>query len=195
MVWLPVGLTHRLAHAAARVGWRVLLAAIAIGLVAGVVEPFVWQPGPAESAFVGEEGQCAGGRQPPCFDLDLPDISSLPLALVPMALYVLAALLFLALSLPSLVAGAWDAIHGRWRSAGRATLAFAGPILVFIGTEIVPHAVVALPCGVLAPDFCSRFHQLEHVMFGLVPMTLLYGAALLRWSPGIMTNAASRRQG
>lgn len=184
---------QRLAHVAARVGWRVLLAAIAIGLVAGVVEPFVWQPGPVDSAFVGNEGQCAGGRQPPCFDL--PDISSLPPALVPMLLYVLAVLLFLALSLPSLVAGAWDASHGRRRSAGRAILTFAGPMLVFIGTEIVPHAVVALPCGVLDPDFCSRFHQLEHVMFGLVPMTLLYGAALLRWSPGVITAAASPRQG
>lgn len=127
---------QRLAHAAARVGWRVLLAAMAIGLVAGVVEPFVWQPGPAESAFVGDEGQCAGGRQPPCFDLT--DISSLPLALVPMVLYVLAVLLFLALSLPSLAAGAWDAIHGPWRSAGRAILTFAGPMLVFIGDRDRP---------------------------------------------------------
>ena len=68
-------------------------------------------------------------------------------------------------------------------------------MLVFIGTEIIPHAVVALPCGVLDADFCSRFHQLEHVMFGLVPMTLLYGAALLHWSPGVITAAASPRQG
>lgn len=188
----PFGL-QRLAHAAARVGWRVLLAAIAIGLVAGVVEPFVWQPGPAESAFVGDEGQCAGGRQPPCFDL--PEISSLPLALVPMALYVLAVLVFLALALSSLVAGAWDGIHGRWRPMGRAILTFAGPLLVFIGTELVPHAVVALPCGALDPDICGRFHQLEHVLFGLVPMTLVYGAALRRWSRGVVTGGVSPRQG
>ena len=114
---------------------------------------------------------------------------------MPTLLYTLALVVFVGLALPSLVAGAWEGIRGRWRSAGGALLTFGGPLLVFIGVETVPHAVVALPCGVLDPDLCSRFHQLEHLLFGLVPMALLYRAALLRWSPGVITEAASPRQG
>lgn len=166
---------------------------LAIGLVAGLVEPFVWQPGPAESSFSGDEGQCAGGRPPPCFDRL--DISAVTLADVPTLLYTLALVVFVGLALPSLVAGAWEGIRGRWHSAGGALLTFGGPLLVFIGVEIVPHAVVTLPCGILDPDLCSRFHQLEHLLFGLVPMALLYRAALLRWSPGVIAEAASPRQG
>ncbi|HEY8648042.1 MAG TPA: hypothetical protein VIM50_01600 [Candidatus Limnocylindria bacterium] len=175
---------QRLAEVSAGIGWRVLLFAIAIGLLAGVVEAVVWGATPAESGFQGNEGECPGGRQPPCFDL--PDISSLPLALVPMVPYVLALVVFLALGVPGLVAGVWDVAQRRWRAAARALLTFAGPMLVFIGTETVPHAVLAVPCGILEPDLCSRLHQLEHVLFGLVPMTLLYRSALLRWSPGVV---------
>ena len=173
------------AYDASQLGWRVLLGAILLGLLAGVVEALAWRGGAANPPFEGAEGACPGGRQPPCFD-GLPDLSSLPAELVPMLLYTLAILVFLSLSLPSLFTGVWEGIHGRWRSAALAGLSFIGSLLVVIGTETIPHAVVALPCSVLDPDLCSRFHQLEHVLFGLIPLTLVYRTALLRWTPGVL---------
>lgn len=177
---------RRLANGAAHLGWRALLGAIPLGLLAGIVEALVWTTGPAKPPFEGEEGACTGGRQPPCFD-GLPDLSSLPLELVPTLLYVFAVFIVLALSLPSLLASLGEALYRRWRSAALACLTFAGPMLVFIGTETVPHAVAVLPCRILDADLCSRFHQLEHVLFGLIPLTLLYRAVLLRWSPSVIT--------
>ena len=178
-----------LARGTARLAWRVLLLAIPLGLLAGIVDAFGWQARPPPPGFQGEEGACQGGGRPPCFD-GLPDLSSLPPELVPMLLYLLAILVFLSLSLPSLFAGVWEGIRGRWRSAGVAGLSFFGPLLLVIGTETIPHAVVVMPCSVLDPNLCSRFHQLEHVAFGVIPLTLLYRAMLLRWSPRVVVQAA-----
>ena len=174
----------RVAQASARLGWRLLLFANAIGVVAGVVEAITWVPTAPEETFQGIEGACPGGAAPPCFDV--PDIALLPLALVPMVPYVLSLVLFLVLAVPSLLAAASGAMHGRWRPAAREVVTFTAPLLVLIGMETIPHLVLAAPCGPPGLDVCNRFHQLEHVVLGLVPMTLLYRLALLRWSPGVI---------
>ena len=118
--------------------------------------------------------------------------------IVPLLAYLLAILL----GLPSLLAGAWDFLRARWGAGGRRVLAFVGPVLFFVGTEIVPHLLN--PCllalefaGKRLPEFyCAyspewgadltdRWHVLEHTLLGAVPMAALYWLALRWWRPDI----------
>ena len=90
---------------------------------------------------------------------------------------------------------------GRRAVGGRRWLAFVGPVLVFVGIEILPHLVN--PCGIPyalgsrdLPGFCvtnpewgadveDRYHLLDHALVGGLPMAALYWLALRRWRPAI----------
>ena len=107
--------------------------------------------------------------------------------------------LAIALGLPSLLAGGWDLLRGRGAAGGRRLLAFVGPVLIVVGTEVVPH--VASPClpaelGVGGlPAVCERtaqgvdveerWHALDHALVGALPMAALYWRALRRWRPDV----------
>ena len=133
-------------------------------------------------------------RGPPCFGGGgLPGLSDLPVVL-PVLGYGLA----IALGLPSVLAGGWDLLRGRWGAGGRRLLAFVGPLLVLVGTEVVPHVISpCLPAELGAgwqPGVCERqehggldvgdrWHALDHALVGAVPMAALYWLALRRWRP------------
>ncbi len=181
---------QRVADRLARWAWPVLLASVALALLGGAVVG-AWNPeteGP--EPYVDE---CA---DPPCFGGGgLPGARDLPVVL-PFLGYGLA----IVLGVPSVVAGGWDLLQGRWAAGGRRLLAFAGPVLVVVGTELVPHLVSpCLPAELGAawvPGACERhpvhgwdiedrWHALDHALVGALPMAALYRLALRRWRPAI----------
>ena len=186
---VPPARWQRMADRLARWAWPVLLVSVALALVGGVAvgawNPAVEPPEPSVDECV----------DPPCFGGGgLPGAHDLPVTL-PFLGYGLA----VALGLPSLLAGGWDLLRGRWSAGGRRLLAFVGPVLVFVGTEIVPH--LASPClpAVLGADWlppgcerteqgidvAGRWHPLDHALVGAVPMAALYRLALRRWRPDV----------
>lgn len=74
-------------------------------------------------------------------------------------------------------------------------LTFLGPVLVLIGTEIIPHlfnpCYYALQLGRRYPsvceyaewgaDFSSRWHLANHTLVGAIPLVLLYRLAIRKW--------------
>lgn len=165
---------QRVADQMAGYGWRLLLAAVCVALVGGVIEVFVWEPSPGPSSDV-----CP---RPPCGPEGLPGLSD-----VATVLPILGYLLAIVLGIPSLIFGTWDLAHGRGRDGGRRLLAFVGPVLVLVGTEIVPHianlglcAAVSELCS-YSPDWGSdisdRWHPLDHAVLGALPMTAIYWRA------------------
>ena len=194
MVPTPSARWQRAADRLARYAWLVLLVAIAVALVGGVVAAIIWQPG---SENVQAEVEVC--ENPPCFGGGgMPSLRDLP-----MVISTLGYLLVIVLSLPSLLAGAWDVLRARWAAGGRRLLAYAGPVLFFVGTEIVPHLLN--PCywalaigGTRLPEFycaynpewgvdvADRWHLLDHTLVGALPMAALYWLALRRWHPDVM---------
>ncbi|MDQ3466769.1 MAG: hypothetical protein M3411_00855, partial [Chloroflexota bacterium] len=158
---------------------------------AGGVVVGAWNPTTDDTAPDVEE--CA---DPPCFGGGgLPSVSSLPVAL-PFLGYGFA----IVLGVPSVPAAGWDLLRGRWASGGRRLLAFAGPVLVVVGTELVPHLLSpCLPAELGAewvPGVCERhpvhgwdikdrWHALDHALVGALPMAALYRWALRRWRPDV----------
>ena len=108
---------------------------------------------------------------------------------IPYMIQNLGYLLVLALSLPSLVVGAWDLFRGRWARGTGGLLAFVGPLLVILGSEgLVSHGL--LGCAVMTwacadGDFTVRWHQLHHTLVAGLPLAALYWLALRRWRPAI----------
>ena len=184
---------QRWADRLARSAWLVLVIAVALALVGGMVYAAMWEPR-APSPVPGRDA-CP---DPPCFDFGgIPGPRDLP-AVIPVLGYLLA----IALGLPSLLAGLWDVLRGRWAMGGRRLLAFVGPVLFLVGTEIVPHLLN--PCfwalalgGTRLPEFscayspewgadlADRWHPLGHTLVGAVPMAALYWWALRRWRPDV----------
>ena len=181
---------QRAADRLARWAWPVLLAAVALALVGGVVVG-AWNPAaedPKPSVDECEDPPCFGGE-------GLPGVGDLPVV-VPFLGYGLA----IVLGLPSALAGGWDLLRGRWGAAGRRLLVFVGPVLVLVGTEIVPHLLSpCLPAELGAdwvPGVCERhpvhgwdiedrWHALDHALVGALPMAALYRLALRRWRPDV----------
>ncbi len=159
----------------------------------GVVTAAVWQPG---IDTMQAEVPC---ENPPCFGGGgLPGLSALPM-IIPMLGYGLA----IVLGLPSSLAGTVDLLRARWAAGGRRLLAFVGPVLFLVGTEIVPHLLN--PCfwawevsGQRLPEFycaynpdwgtdvADRWHLLAHTLVGAIPFAALYWLALRKWRPDIL---------
>ncbi len=180
---------QRVADRLARWAWLVLLGAVALALVGSAVVG-AWNPEIENPAPYVDE--CT---DPPCFGGGgLPGVHDLP-ATLPFLGYGLA----IVLGVPSLLAGGWDLLRGRWGAGGRRLLAFVGPVLVVVGTELVPH--VLSPClpALLGADWLpavcertehgvdikDRWHALDHALVGALPMVALYGWALRRWRPDV----------
>lgn len=166
--------------------WRILLLAIVIGLVGGVITGLTGQS--TIKAGPVAEDPCP---QPPCLSLDL---DRLRLTNLPTVLWLPVYLLALVLSLPSLLAGLWDLVRLRWRDGGQRILLFVGPLLIFVGTEIVPHIVS--PCALL-PSICEtgleggvdvagQWHLLDHMLVGAVPLVTLYWVILRTGCPALL---------
>lgn len=169
----------------------VLLGSVATALVGGAAIAVAAPPGAQEVRFFDE---CL---DPPCFGGGgLPSVSDLPWILSMLG-YGLAILL----GLPSLLAGAWDLLRGHWAVGGWRLLAFVGPVLVFVGIEVLPHLLN--PCAIPyamgnrdLPGFCvtnpewgadveDRYHLLDHALVGGLPMAALYWLALRTWRPAV----------
>ena len=175
-------------------GWRVLLLTVGFALLSSIFYAVTEQAGTPE--FQPQASECLN---PPCFgDGTLPSVYDLPVVLS-----FLGYGLVILLGIPSLFVGSWDLLHGRWRVGGRRLVAFAGPVLVFIGMEIIPHLVN--PCGISwllgqrwlpgiceynpewGGDFVGRWHLLNHTLVGALPLALLYGWLTGRWRPSRKT--------
>ncbi len=184
---------QRLADQLARYGWLVLLVSVVVALVGGMIYAAMWEP--RQVAVPGRDACPA----PPCFDRgDLqPGLRDLP-TVIPTLGYLLAILL----GLPSLPAAGWDLLRGRWGAGTGRLLAFVGPVLFFIGTEIVPHLfnpcyfalaladrrLPELYCEYSAEwgaDLADRWHLLDHTLVGAIPFAALYWLALRRWRPDV----------
>ena len=170
---------QRIADRLVRVGWLVLLAAVAVALAGGALGALVPDSG----------GDDTGGGGGPGW-ADVPWIVS-------MLGYGLAILL----GLPSLLAGGWDLARGRRSLGARRLLPFLGPVLVFVGIELLPHLLN--PCTIPyelgrrdLPGICqtdpdwgadveSRYHLLDHALVGALPLAALYSLALRRWRPAV----------
>ena len=119
-----------------------------------------------------------------------------------MVVPILGYLFAIVFGVPSLLAGARELLHGRWAAGGRKLLPFLGPVLFFVGTELIPHLVN--PCiwaflwnGTRLPnvycaydpawgaDLADRWHLLQHTLLGALPLALLYGWVLRRWYPQV----------
>jgi hypothetical protein len=117
-------------------------------------------------------------------------------AVIPVLGYPLTILL----GLPGLATGLWNAARGRAAAASQGLLTFVGPVVVFLGTEIVPHLLD--PCyltlalaGMRLSEFsceyspvsgaavAARWHLLSHTLLGALPLATLYRLALRRWHP------------
>ena len=189
----PSAWWQRAADRLARYAWLVLLAAVMIAVLGGVVTAAIWQP---SIDTVPAEVPC---ENPPCFGGGgMPGLRDLPFT-VPMLGYLLAIIF----GVPSLLAGMVDFLRVRWAAGGRRLLAFVGPVLFFVGTEIVPHLLN--PCvwawevgGKRLPEFycaynpdwgadvADRWHLLDHTLVGAIPFAALYWLALRKWRPDIL---------
>ena len=183
---------QRTADRLARYAWLVLLLAVAVALLGGLLYAAGLQAG---SEYEGDV-ECTN---PPCFGGGgAPHLSDLP-AVIPLLGYLLA----IVLALPSLLAGIWDVLRVRWVAGGRRLLLFAGPVLFFVGTEIVPHLLN--PCSLAStaewkeavefyceqsPEFgidvAGRWHLLHHTVVGAFPLLALCWLALRRWRPDVI---------
>lgn len=177
----PAARWQRGADRLARSAWRLLLLALALGLLGGVATAIEGPTSVTETAVAEEEEEEERCPDPPCFDLDI-DLSRVQASTIPGMLQLVGFVVALLLSVPSLLAGGWDLLRARWAPGGRRLLAFAGPALVLLGTELLPHA---LACPLL-PWTCEQhprhglsiagqWHQLDHMLFGAVPLIALYG--------------------
>lgn len=157
-----------------------ILIAVLGSVVVAVVDP-VATPAPTQQ-------QCA---DPPCLGGDgLPGAADLPMALSMFA-YGIAALSGVPVGILALATMA----RRSWRSAIRMLIPALGPLLVLIGTELVPHVVnLCLAAHLLnlpLPAFCThgehgvdvvdRLHLLQHTIFGAIPLGTAYWLALSRW--------------
>jgi hypothetical protein len=176
-------------------GTRVLLLAVIFALIGGVGAAFVSHSASEASRVVDE---C---ESPPCFGGGgAPRFADLPVVL-PSAGYGIS-LLF---GLPSMLLGGWELFLRRNpRTAARLSLLFLGPLLVFVGTEVIPHLLS--PCAPAqfgltgTPGICERssegidvtgqWHPLTHALLGALPMMALYWSALRRWRPDISERVA-----
>jgi len=167
---------QRVADRLARYGWLVLLFSIVVGLIGGAIIA-IWQPGDNAEATPG------------------PGLRDLPWIVTMMGY-----LLVIVLGVPSTITGAWDLLCGRWTAGGRRMLVFAGAVVFFVGTEIVPHLLnpcfIALELGgerlptmcdygSWGTDFAARFHLLDHTLVGAIPFATLYWWALRKWRPEV----------
>jgi hypothetical protein len=161
-------------------GWSVVLivAAGVLSVVSGLLA-FVWFPDLPDQS----PDACT---DPPCWDLDV-DGASVPLILPFIAHVVLLGLALLIGGI-ALLLGLVAAVRGHGRNAlGLAAVAVAGPVLVLVGGELVPHLVnpCVLPdvAGAEAPGFCvttpqgtdvpDKWHTLDHAVVGFLPVSLL----------------------
>jgi hypothetical protein len=161
----------------ARYGWRVLLAALLVALIGGMVEVLIWEPGNGPIS--------ADCPAPPCAPEGLPGLSDLATVLP-----ILGQLLAILLGFPSALVGGWDLLRGRPSDGGRRLLAFVGPVLVLVGTEIVPHVANLGLCAVASElcryspewgtDISDRWHPLDHALLGALPMIAIYWRARRR---------------
>lgn len=130
---------------------------------------------------------------PPCPPGTLPSGVELVASLPVIAPVVLVGLAFL---LAAVTTGIL-VVDSRARGLlARCALLLAGPVVVLVGAEIVPH--VATPCwagevpqvcedttdhGI---DYADTVHPFGHALLGWVPLTFLYVWALRRWWPEVV---------
>lgn len=158
--------------------------AVGAGIIGSLFYAATWEPRPAPR----QVEECVN---PPCFGGGgAPQLRDLPVVL-PTIGYGVAILL----GIPSVVRGARSLLRAKPAGAGRLLLVFIGPLLVLVGTEIVPH--VLSPCLIVDDGICEvtadgadlrdRWHSLDHTLVGAVPMAALYWAALRRWRSDLLT--------
>lgn len=166
--------TERLAR------WSVvLIVAAGVVSVASGLLALVWFPDLPDAPL-------EACTDPPCWGLDLGGAS--PLLLLPFIAHLLLLGLALLIGGLALLLSLVAAARGGGRNAlGLAAVAVAGPLLVLVGGELVPHLVnpCVLPelAGAEPPGFCTttpagadvpdNWHALDHAVVGFLPLSLV----------------------
>lgn len=157
----------------------VVLVAAVSAVVGGIVEAAIWHPGREQKDLAGDpcvNPPCFGGGNEPL------TLAQMPVVL-PMVLLGAAALLG---ALTLLVTLATPKTRNR-RDLILAILTALGPLVIFIGAEILPHLLS--PCvpanlwGAEPPGICEQtpygwelpgqWHLLDHALVGFLPLSLL----------------------
>lgn len=192
---------ERTADRLASYAWRGLIIVIVLAFIGGVVSAGPWFAGTANAPAPAVDA-C---ENPPCgFSFEGPLTAADLLVIIPLLGYLVVILL----GIPSLLVGSWDLLRRRWSAGGRRLLPFFGPVLVFVGMEIVPH--VLSPCLLAGSsdaevvgicertahdpglvDVAARWHALQHTLVGALPMTALYWLALRKWRPDAIRSGLS----
>lgn len=198
----------------AKLGWKTVLVSTVAYLAGGAFSAWSWQPEPAkgpkgesppagtptERRGLGTDNPQSECNDPPCFDPGgMPSAEDLPVVL-PMLGYVVATLF----GVPALLKWFWSVSRGEAAEGQRGWLMFFGPLLVFVGVEVLPHVVS--PCALAyltdrssLPAICTlsqhgvdigdQWHALSHGAAGALPMTALLRLALKRWKPEVLGGA------
>ena len=185
------GVTRRLGRSLVVVLVVGAIVATVSGSVQALAGPDSTAPPPVDRPTVEE---CPN---PPCLPESWPDLASLPTAAPTMiaGLALLLGLFVLGVTLIKTRHG--DARH----RAGTGLLMAAVPVLVLVGSELVPHLVT--PCWVELPGMCIRteehgveyvdhLHLLGHAVFGWVPLTALAWWLVGRWRPELLPGLRRR---
>ena len=161
--------------------WGVLVVVMAgVAAVASGLLLFVWSP---DLPAVPPEETCT---EEPCFDFDTGGLS--PLAILAMGAHFLFLGVALTLGGLSLLLSLLAVVRGRGvQVLAVGAFAVAGPLLVLIGGEVLPHLLnpCVLPelAGAEPPGFCARtpegidvpddWHALYHAFIGFLPLSLI----------------------
>lgn len=175
-----------------------VLGSAALSVAAGVLAAATYQASDSATTYV---DPCPN---PPCFGGGgSPSLADIP-GILPIFGLLLAALL----GLPGLLYAASRFLRRR-SSRSRRVLPFAGPLLVLVLMEVLPHllnpCVIADATEVVLPPGCSRgengadvsdrWHTVDHALVGGVPAALGYRTLLLRRRPDLVDRGAREVQG
>jgi hypothetical protein len=173
----------------ARGGLLLVLASAVLAVAAGALAAVTWQPSSEVTTYV---DPCPN---PPCFGGGgLPPLAEIP-GILPLFGFLLAA----ALGLPGLLLTVARVVR-RADGQRRRVLPFAGPLLVLVFMEVVPHllnpCVIADAVGDKLPAGCSRstsgadvaerWHTLHHAVVGAVPAAVGFRVLLRRRRPDLV---------
>lgn len=135
-----------------RASWAAVVVAVAFGLIGGAIT--------AWTGFGDESGTWPA-----------PDYRPPILFVAANLVYVVA----IALAIPALIRSFARLGRGQWRAGAALFLAFATPVVVYLGFVELSHVIGCAGIGLVCRDgsFTGQMHLLHHTVVAAVPLILL----------------------